>query len=771
MKRLLFLVMALLPLAITHAQSAYKGTLLNEKGEPIFGANVIQLTLPDSTMVKGAISDDKGHFELPDNAQGKPSVLKITHLEYKEKVLTPSSNDVGTISLQKSVNELGEVVVSAHRPVMKQQGTIITTDIAASTLKNLPNLGTIIDFLPGVSKSFDGSGLRVFGKKNPVYYINNRKVRDGFGLSRINPKEIERIDIDTEPGAEHDNSIGAIIRIILKKKKGDGLSGLVNVQPNFKDGIRAHGMVDLNYRTGNTDFFVMVAPNHNYGVVSERGSEFLVHTKSDNWQVKTSNYEKDNSKHFYTKIGFAHDINEKHSIGASVWTNINPYSGHTLTKQDAQTSHNGILTENKENAYDRFNRNKSLASNLYYEGKLSEKLKLQTDIDYQGMRSDHHSDIVEKNRLLSTDRNVSTNADAESNWVGIKTTFSQDFKKGALSYGFEGSTLSRNEIYKDNVLSTSNIDNKELKSALFATYSFSWEKVSLKAGLRYEYTNFEYFVNKQKRTAQSRVYRNVLPNISFSFPWDNTRWSLSYARKIRRPAFYELSDHSAYSSSFLYNRGNASLLPRLSDDINLLTSYKKYSLAVNYSFVKDAIYTSYGLSSLAPNVIEKTLRNFDKYRTVDLTFSARYKWKFWAPKVTFNFSKQFAEGVFEQNDPIFSIEIQNQLLFSDNWFILMMMHYQSKGSIADVYYEKDRFDMGLIASYSIPKTSSSIFFGVSDIFNSSKNNTIVKNSLITHRNYDIKTNNREVFVGFSYRFNYVRNKYKGQGNIGDKDRL
>ena len=230
MKRLLFLVMMALPLAITHAQSAYKGTLLNEKGEPIFGANVIQLTLPDSTMVKGAISDDKGLFELPDNAQGKPSVLKITHLEYKEKVLTPSSNDLGTIFLQRSVNELGEVVVSAHRPVMKQQGTIITTDIAASTLKNLPNLGTIIDFLPGVSKSFDGSGLRVFGKKNPVYYINNRKVRDGFGLSRINPKEIERIDIDTEPGAEHDNSIGAIIRIILKKKKGDGLSGLVNVQ-------------------------------------------------------------------------------------------------------------------------------------------------------------------------------------------------------------------------------------------------------------------------------------------------------------------------------------------------------------------------------------------------------------------------------------------------------------------------------------------------------------------------------------------------------------
>lgn len=156
--------MALLPLAITHAQSAYKGTLLNEKGEPIFGANVIQLTLPDSTMVKGAISDDKSHFELPDNAQDKPSGLKITHLEYKEKVFTPSSNDLGTISLQKSVNELGEVVVSAQRPVMKQQGTVITADVAASSLKNIPKVDLLLYFLPGVSMSYTSYSVEVFGK-------------------------------------------------------------------------------------------------------------------------------------------------------------------------------------------------------------------------------------------------------------------------------------------------------------------------------------------------------------------------------------------------------------------------------------------------------------------------------------------------------------------------------------------------------------------------------------------------------------------------------
>jgi len=53
MKRILFFVIVVFSITITHAQSAYKGTLLNEKGEPIFGANVIQLTLKGlSVMIK-----------------------------------------------------------------------------------------------------------------------------------------------------------------------------------------------------------------------------------------------------------------------------------------------------------------------------------------------------------------------------------------------------------------------------------------------------------------------------------------------------------------------------------------------------------------------------------------------------------------------------------------------------------------------------------------------------------------------------------------------
>ena len=71
------------------AQSSFKGTLLNTEKKPVSAANVLLMTLPDSTLVKGAISNQRGVFELPNATEGKKVVIKITHLEYQTVVFTP----------------------------------------------------------------------------------------------------------------------------------------------------------------------------------------------------------------------------------------------------------------------------------------------------------------------------------------------------------------------------------------------------------------------------------------------------------------------------------------------------------------------------------------------------------------------------------------------------------------------------------------------------------------------------------------------------------
>ena len=47
------------------AQSSFKGTLLNTEKKPVSTANVLLMTLPDSTLVKGAISEVFFNYPMP----------------------------------------------------------------------------------------------------------------------------------------------------------------------------------------------------------------------------------------------------------------------------------------------------------------------------------------------------------------------------------------------------------------------------------------------------------------------------------------------------------------------------------------------------------------------------------------------------------------------------------------------------------------------------------------------------------------------------------
>ena len=759
--------------ASAFAQSSFKGTLVSTDQKPISAANIILITLPDSTLVKGAISDVKGVFELPNTAENKKIIIKITHLEYEPKVLTPSQSQLGIIELTPATNQLGEVVLTARRPIIEQKGTRISTNVAQSSLQKMPQMGNLISFLPGVTRSYSSnSGFEVFGKGNPVFYINNRKSHDISEVYRLSPQEIESIAIETQPGAEHDNSVGAVIYIKLKKKPGDGLSGMIAGQTNLKEkGNNSYIGIDLKYRKGKTDFLFTAFPSLDFANKSESQRALLVHAPSNEWQVNTSELNENNGKHIYVKTGLAHEFSDKHFAGFTLHGNINPFAGHSYTDQAMETHQNNTLLSKGFNHYDRFNQNKSLYGNAYYEGVLSDNLKLQTDIYYLGIRSNNQSDIVEKNLLTNTTTNKYTHSDASSDWWSIKTTFTQKIGKSTgLSYGLEASKLRRDEDYRDSYRVSPRIDNKETRSSAFVSLTLPIKQTTLKAGLRYEYADFGYYENDQKSDIKSKIYRDFLPNISFSFPWNKSQIAFSYARKIKRPAFYELSDYEAYESPFLYNRGNPYIAPRLSEEVSLLTTYKILSFALNYQYIRKGIYQDYRLSSI-PNVVEKSLKNFDDFQTLKAVVSVQHSFNFWQPKLTFTVGKQFATNVFEQNNPIVGIEMQNELMFSEKWMAIIGAKYRSKGSLADTYYYKNQTVIDWVVMRTFCDGKLNTFIGMDDIFNSNNSSAEVTNRFISNR-FNNNSFNPVYFVGLSYRFNSTNSRLKGQSaNEDDKGRM
>ena len=757
---LLFLVVS----ATTAAQTTFRGTLVNPDQKPVSDANIILMSLPDSTLVKGVISNGHGSFELPNPANSKKVLIKITHLEYQEKVLSPTSSNLGTIVLIPTSNELDAVVVTAHRrPILEQKGTRISTNVAQSTLQKLPTTDMLLNFLPGVSTSYTGGGFEVFGKGNPIFYINNRRVRNLDEVYQLSPKDIERIEMETQPGAAFDNTVGAVIYIILKKKPGDGLSGAAeNTFYFFKKGIMDETWLSLNYRKGKTDWFTSISNDNHFNQEDYNVAQDLqVFTQNNQWRVLNDETHQNQHKNIKTKIGFAHEFSEEHSLGMSIRGSIIPFIGHNFSTQETTTYKNQLLTARGRNEYDQFEQDKKLSVNAYYEGKLTDVLKMQTDVDYIGLRSDNTSDIVEHNLLNTTSRNVHTHSDVISDWWGLKTTFFQQLGKGTLGYGVEVSNLHRTENYQDNVLSAFNAKNNETRSDAFLNFSYPIKKVNLKLGTRYEYADFDYYENEQKSEAKSKTYRDWLPNVSVAFPWEKTQITFSYARKIKRPAFHELSDYNSYVSSFLYNRGNPYITPQLTDEWNTLATYGPISASVTYSHIHKGIYADYQLSSINSDAVEKILRNYDDFSLLKCALNAQKQIGKWMPKLTLTYEKPFADKVFYKSEGLFSVEWMNQITPSENWLFLVMLLYKSKGSMQEAYIYKPGSGVFVGVGRAFFHQSLSVYAVASDFYNGLNRHARIQNSYISNSTA-YSYSNFSFKIGISYNFNTTQSKYKGK---------
>ena len=621
----------------------------------------------------------------------------------------------------------------------------------------------LLNFLPGVSTSYTGGGFEVFGKGSPIFYINNRRVRNLDEVYQLSPKDIESIEMETQPGAAFDNTVGAVIYIKLKKKQGDGLSGAVeNTFYFFKKGIMDETWLSLNYRKGKTDWFTSISNDNHFNQEDYNVAQDLqVFTQNNQWRVLNDETHQNQYKNIKTKIGFAHEFSEEHSLGMSIRGSIIPFSGHNFSTQETTTYKNQLLTAQGRNEYDQFEQDKKLSVNAYYEGKLTDVLKMQTDVDYIGLHSDNTSDIVEHNLLNTTSRNVHTHSDVISNWWGLKTTFFQQLGKGTLGYGVEVSNLHRTENYQDNVLSAFNAKNNETRSDAFLNFSYPIKKVNLKLGTRYEYADFDYYENEQKSEAKSKTYRDWLPNVSVAFPWEKTQITFSYARKIKRPAFHDLSDYNSYVSSFLYNRGNPYITPQLTDEWNTLATYGPISASITYSHIHKGIYADYQLSSINSDAVEKILRNYDDFSLLKCALNAQKQIGKWMPKLTLTYEKPFADKVFYKSEGLFSVEWMNQITPSENWLFLVMLLYKSKGSMQEAYIYKPGSGVFVGVGRAFFHQSLSVYAVASDFYNGLNRHARIQNSYISNSTA-YSYSNFSFKIGINYNFNTTQSKYKGK---------
>ena len=224
------------------------GKVIDENGQPMPFVNVVLLSLPDSTFVQGAMTDDNGVFKIVTDVN--EGLFKVTSVGYQTLYIKAASDL--TIQMKEDTEMLNEVVVKGQLPKTHVKGDAMRTTVAGTVLEKAGTVSDALGRIPSLEAERDG-GVKVLGRGDAEVYINGRRVQDMKELSRLRSDQIQHVDVIQNPGARYAASTKAVVRITLKKAQGEGISFQDNLEGVYQYGHTLTNNLDVNYRTGGLD--------------------------------------------------------------------------------------------------------------------------------------------------------------------------------------------------------------------------------------------------------------------------------------------------------------------------------------------------------------------------------------------------------------------------------------------------------------------------------------------------------------------------------------
>ena len=205
MKKYLFLTLLIgLSTAISFAQSrrgSVAGTVVDEvDGNPVVQATVQLLSLPDSAMVVGDVTNLDGQFKLS-TRPGK-YVLKVSfvgYLSYIKQVQLTSSKplvNLGKIVLKSDAIMLKEAVITAEAPQVTVSGDTLGYNASAYRTSEGAALEELVKKIPGAEVDDDGN-VKLNGKEIKKLLVDGKEFFGGdvkTGLQNLPADMVDKIN-------------------------------------------------------------------------------------------------------------------------------------------------------------------------------------------------------------------------------------------------------------------------------------------------------------------------------------------------------------------------------------------------------------------------------------------------------------------------------------------------------------------------------------------------------------------------------------------------
>lgn len=748
-----------------------KGKIVDEKGEPLAFANVVLLNRQDSAFVKGVVSGEDGHFAI-DSACNN-GIIKVTSVGYKTAWKDCTGENAGVIKMVANSKVLGEVVVKSSLPktILKNGG--MTTTVAGSVLEKAGTMEHLLDRIPNVSAQ--NGNIKVFGRGEPIIYINGRQMRDRSELDRLSSDNIRSVEVISNPGARYAASTKAVIRITTKKIQGDGFGFDATTEGSYDEKKNTGGYARLNlyYRRNGLELGA-------YAYSSKQSSPDEKDLQQMTYLDKTLNQQdrtrwKNKTETFSSRLNASYQFDDNNSLGASISFLRNPKL-QTDGKTEGSVLRDEVLTETTTYIRSEFGQNSNWSSNVYYVGKVG-KLGIDFNTDWFWSKGNNKNNIDEHYQEVNSEiqnQLVSSTTSKYNRLIASKMVLSYPLLGGDLSVGGEYSFTNRNTNYA--IIPNTLADNvinciKEGMASAFVTYNRDFGKLNMEAGLRYENVDFKYYDDGQYMAEQSKTYGEWFPSLSLSMPIGNVQMQLSYAADIDRPNYWVLRSGVQYSNHYTYETGNPFLVSEISRNISYDLAYKWLTFNLTYEHVSDPIYQTVEIYKDNATIGLMRMINGKSYNNVTSTLNLQPTFGIWHPMLSAMVEKQWFELQTRDgrylNKPVAMFRFNNT--FDTKWAMFsVMMTYITKGYEENHYIYKPMFNTDLSIYKGFLKDCLTLQLYVSDVFGTNDSHIIGKYGKLKETVFD-EFSTSKISLTVRYKFNVTRSKYKGTG-AGDSQK-
>ncbi|MES2513225.1 MAG: TonB-dependent receptor [Bacteroidota bacterium] len=745
MKKLLLIIL-FIEVANGYAQNFITGLVTDSTNLPVPYCAMVLVNAPDSSQVKGNVTDENGQFTFQKLTAGT-YLIKFSNVSYKTSWSNPVTVDsLSQITLPPHIMKadginLKEVSVAVVKPVIEFKSGMVVMNVENNIISGGNTVFELLKRLPGVTIDAQNN-ISVNGRGGVRFLIDGRQQQIPAGqmitmLMGMPAESVSTIELIKNPPAKYDAAgTGGLINLVLKKAKVKGYSGSISQGISRGDNWRSGTSASLNYKSNKLTVFT----NINYTYLNFETNNYFQRKITDSagtFEILSQGNQMPYRNIFYGNAGIEYELTKKTIIGVNVNGNIPTITNNEnsrLVVRDGNIYNYDYIDYKTDTRQDISNP----SVNINAQHTFDSLTKLQFSADYTKY-DEHYARFTTNQFYNNNDTEVmpmnqfGTKLHNDFNIYTQKLDLTRSFKKSLnLESGFKSSFVDNasqskvqltnpltHELYEDTTFSNSYRYYERILAG-YITLSKSFKALELTAGVRAEHTLIN-ASNKPKPFTLHRAYLNFFPSASANLKLnDKNSLQGSYSYRIGRPGYDQLNPTRIFNDQFSNGAGNPNLKPEFSHAVNI--DYNRndvINMSVNYQATKDNIYY-YAYGDPATKATIDTIFNYANRNDASLSvfITKQIKW--------FNFQLYVATGYRQSSTLINELRVNAEtyyyngnvmlefLLPKDFKFQIQSYYNSNFRDGVQLYYAKGQVDFTIAKSFLNKKLDVSL--GLFDAF-------------------------------------------------------